>query len=63
MIIHIPTTLSDEKVKEFKRLYEKVYGEVLSDDEAKDTAIGLLRFVGTIVQTHPKFNLDDHRRS
>lgn len=63
MTIHIPTTLSDKKVTEFNEIYERLYGEPLPEDEARETALELLRFVGIIIREHPKFHLDDQVRS
>jgi len=61
MTLRIPTSLSEEKVTEFRDLYKRKYGEELSEQEARDTALRLLKFVGIIIREHPKFRLDDQQ--
>lgn len=63
MTIHIPTTLSDEKVAEFKSMYLRKYGLPLSDDEARDAALRLIQFIGLVIKNNPDFHLDDLNRS
>lgn len=61
MTLHIPTSLSKEKVAEFMSLYKDRFGDELSEKEAHDTALRLIRFVGIVVKDNPAFtrNLDD----
>lgn len=62
MTIHIPTTLSNGEVAEFKAMYLRKYGIDLSDAEARDTALRLIQFVGLVIKDNPDF-LDDPNRS
>lgn len=61
MPLRIPTSLSEKKVAEFRDLYKRKYGEELTEQEARDTALRLLNFVGIIIREHPKFRLDDQQ--
>jgi hypothetical protein len=38
--------LSREAIDEFKAIYQKEFGEVLSDEEVREIAARLLRFFG-----------------
>ncbi len=39
-----PQQLSREAIEEFKAIYQEEFGEILSDDEAREIATRLLRF-------------------
>ena len=43
-----PQQLSREAIDEFKAIYQDEFGEVLSDDEAREIAMRLLRFFGIL---------------
>lgn len=47
-----PQQLSREALEEFKATYHEVFGENLSDDEAKEMATRLLRFFGILLKPH-----------
>ncbi len=49
MSMQIPTTVSDEKVQEFKELYLKHFDIELSDKEAYEKGLHLLQFMATIL--------------
>lgn len=59
MTLRIPTSLPKEKIDEFAALYERKFGESLPEDEAHDTALRLLQFMGIVIQEHSAFRLDD----
>ena len=41
--MEVPVTLSREAIAEFKRIYQLEFGTALSDDEAQEMALRLLR--------------------
>jgi len=43
-----PHKLSREAIEEFKAIYQAEFGEILSDDEAREIAMRLLRFFGIV---------------
>ena len=45
--------LSRQAIDEFKTIYNDEYGCVLSDDEAQEMALRLLRLFDVLGQTHP----------
>lgn len=46
--------LSKEAIEKFKEAYQKDFGEPVSDDEAKEMAVRLLRFVHIIYKPIPE---------
>jgi hypothetical protein len=40
--VNQPDQLSQEAIDEFKAIYEREFGEMLSDDQAHEKAMGLL---------------------
>lgn len=48
-----PQQLSREAIDEFKAIYQEEFDEVLSDDEAQEIAIRLLRFFGILSKDRP----------
>ena len=50
MRLRVPSELKEEDILEFKRLYEKDYGEVITYEEARDYAMSLLRFIALILK-------------
>ena len=43
-----PSQLSREAIEEFKAIYHEEFGEILSDDEVREIATRLLRFLGIL---------------
>jgi hypothetical protein len=43
-----PAQLSSEALAEFKAAYQEEFGELLSDDQAREMALKLLRFFGVL---------------
>jgi hypothetical protein len=43
-----PQQLSREAIEEFRTIYQKEFGEVLSDDQVREIATRLLRFFGIL---------------
>ena len=41
--------LSREAIDEFKAIYQREFGELLSDDQVQEIALRLLRFFGILV--------------
>jgi hypothetical protein len=48
-----PQQLSRQAVEEFKAIYHKEFGEHISDDEAQEIALRLLRLFDTLLQPLP----------
>lgn len=48
--------ISKESLEEFKEIYYKEFGERLSDDEARESAINLLSFMKILIETDRKLN-------
>ena len=55
MNLDVPTTLSEEKNSEFRRLYKKHYDIDLTLQEANDEAFRLLSFGAVIIENTPKY--------
>lgn len=55
MKIQVPTTLSVESNKEFRRLYKYQYGVELTIDEANIEAFRLLGLFALIIENTPKY--------
>ena len=51
--MNTPQQLSREAIEEFKAIYQKEFGEILSDDEVQEIAMRLLRFFGILNQQTP----------
>ena len=45
--------LSREAIEEFKAIYQEEFGKSLTDDEAQEIALRLLRFFGILNQPNP----------
>ncbi len=45
-----PQQLSRQAIDEFKAIYEEEFGETLSEDEARETALRLLHLFGILLQ-------------
>jgi hypothetical protein len=43
-----PQQLSHEAIEEFKAIYQEEFGKSLTDDEAQEIALRLLRFFGIL---------------
>ena len=52
MMVHMNTTriLSNQAIQEFKAIYAEEFDEYLSDDEAEETALRLLRFFDLLIE-------------
>ena len=48
-----PQQLSREAIDEFKAIYQEEFGKSLTDDEAQEIALRLLRFFGNLNQPAP----------
>ena len=48
-----PQQLSRQAIDEFKAIYKEEFGQDLSDDEAQEIALRLLRFFGILGQPLP----------
>ena len=48
-----PQQLSRKALDEFKAIYREEFGHSLSDDEAQEIALRLLRFFGILSTTQP----------
>ena len=48
-----PNDLSRQAIDEFNAIYEKEFGQSLSDDEVREIAVRLLRFFGILVRPLP----------
>lgn len=59
MSLNVPTTLSSEDIKEFKRLTFEEYGIQLSDDEARRDGLDLIGFVAVVLEVSDKVDLHD----
>jgi hypothetical protein len=53
-----PQQLSREAIKEFKAIYQKEFGQSLTDDEVQEIALRLLRFFGILNQPIADENQD-----
>ena len=49
-----PQQLSRQAVEEFKAIYQEEFGEHLSDDEAQEIALRLLRLFDLLLQPLPQ---------
>jgi hypothetical protein len=57
-----PQQLSREAIDEFKAHFKAEFGKVLSDDEAQEMAMQLLRFFGILVGPQPN-EIDDDKEA
>lgn len=48
MFIKIPTELSDKQIEEFQKIYKKVYGEDISEEEAINQGLSLIRLLAIV---------------
>jgi hypothetical protein len=48
-----PQQLSREAIEEFKAIYQEEFGKSLTDDEAQEIALRLLRFFGILNESLP----------
>ncbi len=48
-----PHQLSRQAIEEFRAIYQEEFGEVLSDGEAQEAAMRLLRLFGVLVKPNP----------
>ncbi|MEI6196807.1 MAG: hypothetical protein WCS42_21030 [Verrucomicrobiota bacterium] len=48
-----PNQLSREAIEEFKAIYQEEFGKSLTDDEAQEIALRLLRFFGILNEPLP----------
>ena len=48
-----PQQLSREAIDEFKAIYQEEFGKTLTDDEAHEMALRLLRFFGVLNEPLP----------
>lgn len=55
MTLHVPTTLSDDKNQEFRRLYLKHYGKALTAEQANEEAFRLLCFFAIVIENTQKY--------
>jgi hypothetical protein len=54
MRLRVPSELKEEDILEFKRLYEKNYGEEITYEEARDYAMSLLRLMAIVFRGSSK---------
>lgn len=54
--------LSREAVEEFKKIYKKEFGDILSDKDAQETAARLLRLF-QMLRYRPRSNLIDSKKN
>jgi hypothetical protein len=50
LYMETPSQLSRQAIEEFKAIYHEVFGQQLSDDQAQEIALRLLRFFGILTQ-------------
>jgi len=55
MKIEVPTTLSEERNIEFRRLYKKHYHIDLTEEQANNEAFRLLSFFAIIIENTQKY--------
>jgi hypothetical protein len=49
MELHIPTSLSDEEIARFQKIYRKIHGLKLSKTETEKEALSLIRFIAVVI--------------
>jgi hypothetical protein len=56
--VNATQVLNRKAIDEFKAIYEQELGKILSDDEAREVATRLLRFLGTLIRPLPGESTD-----